>query len=89
MLLDFVVMLVSGKISGKTFYTRVQNTFPKQKQLIPSEKKLNSNLHMCSNGGCSMERESNHLGGFQMIDPIKETKKELSPSFGESSIDEE
>jgi hypothetical protein len=37
-LLDFVVMLVSGKISGKIFYTRVQNTFPKQKQLIPSKK---------------------------------------------------
>lgn len=38
-----------------------------------------------------MERESNHHGWFQMIDPImfKEKEKELSPSFGESSIDEE
>jgi hypothetical protein len=38
---------------------------------------------MCSNGGCSMERESNHYGWFQKIDPImfKEKKNGVESIF--------
>ncbi len=77
-LLDFVVMLVSGKISGKIFYTSAKH-ISKAKAIIPKQKKLKNNLYMCSNGGCLMERESNHHGWFQKIDPIMfEGKKKRS-----------
>ncbi len=80
---DFVVMLVSAKISGKIFDTRVQKHISKAKGIIPKQKKLKNNLYMCSNGGCSMERESNHYGWFQKIDPImfKEKKNGVESIF--------
>jgi hypothetical protein len=37
---DFVVMLVSAKISGKIFDTRVQKHISKAKGIIPKQKKL-------------------------------------------------
>ncbi len=79
------------KSLAKSLTQECKNTFPKQKELFPSKKNFKI-ICTCVPMEDAQWRESQIImGGFRRLiqSCLKGKKKELSPSFGESSIDEE